>query len=149
MTFFIQIIDVRHGWLDVELELASQEHRFAASHVLNDPVRELAELGLTLANRQGGDRIVEFWLEPDYLELRAIQGRELALELIAIDKSPVHGSDREQMLASEVVDQVVAAREILRCLRIARPHFPVEPSGGHWREPFPETIVSELGKALA
>jgi hypothetical protein len=144
VAFFIQILDVRHGWLDVELHLASEQRRFGASHVLNDPVRELAELALALVNGEAGDLGVEFWLEPNWLELHANASRDVALELIEIDDM----AERSEVLASEVVDPTATAREILRCLQIARQWFPPAPDAGRWNAPFPDSLLSKLEKAL-
>ena len=138
MSFYIHIHEAVHGWLAIELTVGSRRLELMASDVYNDPLRELAELALFLANGQTGVRGVELHFEPDYYELRANKDDELRLQLVYVE-------DRH-VAPEEAITGTASAREILHCLRSAQPLLTASPpeDGRVWDEPFPELAVARL-----
>lgn len=149
MSFAIRINEARHGWLYMELWLGEQKLEWMASDVLNDPVRELAELALFIASGDAGARSVNFWLEPQGYELCATYNLELKLKLLFSDEA-YPSLWRPKLVTVEIIDRGTAAREILRCLRAAQPLFRTTPSpnGRVWNQPFPDAAMARLEAML-
>lgn len=149
MSFAINIANPRRGWIDVALSLGDERLEFAASDVANDPVRQLAELALSIVRGEQSKARAVFWLEPSGYELCASRDPELKLTLS-------HSGDAFSSLFDPVVvlrqpvDARTTAVEILRSLRTAKGLFAaaaaVDPRP--WAHPFPDALVTQLEAAL-
>jgi hypothetical protein len=131
VRFQLELANPRHGWLDVVVVLGERRNELVASSVLNDPVRELAELALFVMRGEHGDIAVRFWREPEWYELRATRG---ALTW------------RDYALA--VPSPRVVASEILRALRELEPQISVDGDSERWAHPFPAAQVDALAALL-
>lgn len=143
--FSIKITKAHANWIHIELEIGGARQVLMASSVLNDPLRELADLGVFIATREPGNLGARFWLEPNGLELRA-SWRQADLVLALYEADEAYPELRQPRLALEgVVDANEAARELLRCLNAARSLLTRE----QWRHDFPAERVSVLADAIA
>jgi hypothetical protein len=142
--FSISISNARVNWIDVDVSVGDVRRQFMASAVLNDPLRELADLGVFVATREAGTLGVRFWLEPAGLELRAYRRPELVLALYeADDASPA--LLRPRLVVEEEIDAAAAARAILGCLlRVEQILSPQT-----WQYAFPAERTSVLAHAIA
>ena len=147
MSFALELANPRAGWLDVTVALGPRI-AFSASHVLNDPLRELAELALFIASRDRGRCAVRFWLEPEGHELAADRDDTLRLTWRSADRARPDLVE-PRLVHARVVDAPRAiASEILRALRDVQPHLPVDGNSGIWSHPFPVAQVARLADAL-
>lgn len=149
MAFAINIGNPRAGWIDVDFRLDDQELRFSASSVLNDPVRELAELGLFIAHGHPWRARVLFWLEPEGYEVCASREPELVLR-VSYSEAPCTRRRDPTVVLERTIDPMATAMEILRCLRAAQPMFAAANAADarSWHT-FPYEQVLELEQALA
>jgi hypothetical protein len=149
MRFVLELTNPRAGWIDVAVAIGDDSFGFAASAVLADPIRELAELGLFIATGESGRAAVRFWLEPAGYELAVT--RDDAYKLAW---SYAHEA-RPQLLRPQLVHERVidapraVASEILRCLRDVQPLLPLDGDQRVWRHPFPMEAVTRLAGLLA
>lgn len=144
MPLSLTIHGARHGWLELELVLAEQRVSFAASDVLNDPVRELADLALFIARRGVGSARASFWLEPAGYELRAVRDWKLDLALVSAREAYpniTHG----ELVAEESVDAIVTARHIASQLRLAQQLLAGRTA---WKYGFPDDTLLAVWAAL-
>ena len=142
--FSISISNARANWIDINLNVGDELRQFMASSVLNDPLRELADLGVFIATREPGTLGVRFWLEPGGLELRAVWQPELVLVLYEADEA-YPALDRPRVVVEEVVEPNAAARELLRSL--LRAEHVLSPQT--WGHEFPAERASVLADAIA
>lgn len=114
------------------LALGDRRDTFSASAVLNDPVRDLAELALFVLRGEHGDITARFWLEPAWYELRATPGalvwrgyalafssaRVVASEIVRalreLQPQISAGGDRERWYHAFPAEQLAAAEALLR-----------------------------------
>ena len=145
MRFLLELTNPRAGWIDVAIAIGDDSFGFAASAVLNDPIRELAELGLVLASGESGRVAVRFWLEPAGYELAVTRADACTLAwTYAHDAMP--RLVRPQLVQECAIDAPRAiASEILRCLRAVQPLL----DGGAWPHPFPIEAATRLAGLLA
>ena len=120
--FRIDIRNPRHGWIDVDFVLGDRRFELTASHVLNDPVTELAELALFVARSDPGQADVTFWLEPAGYGLRASRGPDLKLAVLYAEYAGRRLWD-PSVVSEHPVGVSSTASEIVRCLRAAQPAF--------------------------
>ena len=149
MSFAINIENPRRGWIDVALSLGEERFEFAASDVANDPVRQLAELALSIVRGEPSKVRAVFWLEPSGYELCAGRDPDLKLTVSYSEHAFANLFDPAVVLR-ETVDAFATAAEILRSLRTAKSLFgaaaAVDPRP--WAHPFPDTLVTQLEAAL-
>lgn len=143
--FSIRISNARANWVDVSVSIGDERRQFMASSVLNDPLRELADLGVFIAAREPGTLGVRFWLEPAGIELRAFWKPELVLALYEADEAYPDLDRSRRIVVEQAVDSYAAAREILRCL-LDTEHV-VSPRT--WHHEFPAERASVLADAIA
>jgi hypothetical protein len=149
MSFAINITNPRRGWIDVEIRLGEQRFEFAASDVANDPVRQLAELALSLVRCEPPNARAVFWLEPSGYELSAIRDPELELMLSYSEDAFANLFDPSVVL-QQPVDASATAGEILRCLGTAKSLVAAAGAVDErpWAHPFPDALVGQLEAAL-
>ena len=145
MSFSIHVRGALHGWLTIEVTLGAELCSFDASDVYNNPLQELAELALFFASGARGARGVEFHIEPNHFELRAVYDEDLELQLVHVE-DVARGVHQATRVAAERPAPIAAAREILRCLRAAQPLVSALSfdRARVWDEPFPELAVARL-----
>lgn len=149
-TFAIHLLRPRSGWVDVDLTLGAHRVHFAASHVLNDPVEELAGFGLLLMQPQDvARRSVTFWLEPAGYELLASDEAPTELRLRYAKYAYPRLGDAIDV-ARIRLDRRACGAEIARCLRSASAEFVQARSENRhaWNQPFPEKLLSLLESTL-
>jgi len=149
MSFAINIENPRRGWIDVALSLGEERFEFAASDVANDPVRQLAELALSIVRGEPSKVRAVFWLEPSGYELCASRDPDLKLTVSYSEHAFANLFD-PAVLLRETVDAFATAVEILRSLRTAKSLFAVAAAVDPrpWAHPFPDTLVTQLEAAL-
>ena len=155
MTFSISIGEPRVGWLTASLRFDSQTYEFQFSDVANDPLTELAELGLSLLSDKYPMCSTTFWLEPEGYELRASRADILVLTLSHSDSAFAKLFPSLTLIGSMPVDGPGTAREILRALRAIAPLLTPDTSENRpteqrasWVHPYPLTLVEQLKNAL-
>jgi hypothetical protein len=145
VTFSISIRNPRHGWCDVELCLGEHRFEWAVSDVANDPVQQLADLGLFAAGHDLGRTSVTFWLEPAGYSLEAVRDPEWRLSL-QYSKHAFARLFDPTFVAEQSIDPRTCAVEILRCLRAARSELIAASSRSY---KFPDALLSQLEASLA
>lgn len=150
MSFAIELTNPRAGWLDVEVSFEGHSpFAFCASHVLNDPIRELAVLGLFLLTGQRGRFAVRFWLEPEGYELAATEHDDTySLQWSYAEEASPDLRDPTRLLDRPFSPRAIAS-ELLRALRAAEPLLPAKRTSSVWQHPFPADAVARLADALA
>lgn len=148
MRFRLDLTNPRAGWVDVALAIGDDSFGFAASDVLNDPIRELADLALFLATGEHGRIAATFWLEPagyelaithdDQVRLAWSYGHDARPQLRRPQLVHEHGLDAPRAIASE----------ILRSLRELQLLVPVDGDKGIWRHPYPMAAATRLAGIL-
>jgi hypothetical protein len=147
VTFAIDIGTPHHGWIDIDVTIDVERFAFSASHVLNDPIRELADLARFVASNERGRVRVLFWLEPQGYELAVTRDDELRIALHRSEMASPDLDDPVVLVLERPLEAIPFVREIVRCLRAVQPSFPV--AHEHWMEPFPTVLLDELvAKAL-
>lgn len=149
MSFAINIENPRSGWIDIELCVGERRFEFAASDVANDPVRELAELALSVVRGEPLRARAVFWLEPSGYELSALRDPQLELTVSYSEHAFASLFDPEVMLRHRV-DATETGAEILRCLRAAKGLLAKAATvdARPWAHAFPDDRLAELEAAV-
>jgi hypothetical protein len=142
VRFSIDLTDPRNGWIEVAVAIGEDSYGFSASDVLNDPIRELADLGLFLASSDHARVAVRFWLEPAGYELAVTRDRLTWSYAHNAGPNLVKPQVRQDL---EIETPHAIAREILRCLRDVHPLLDTK----NWRHPFPMETATRLAGVLA
>jgi len=148
VSFAIDFMQPRHGWLEVAVAFPTQRYTFAASHVLNDPIRELADLALLLAGGDHGKCIATFWLEPAGYELAAVLYDKP--QLVWTHWTQTFPRTQQPTLLEEfAIDAPRAvASELLRALTDLRSLVPADGDPDMWKHPYPAEQVDRLAALL-
>lgn len=149
-SFSITFGQPTHGWLPTEIRIGNEVVSFAASNVLNDPVRELATGARSLL--EGATTTVSrWWLEPLWHTL--ILERETDSESLCIQLYCDHPNERldpsiQQFTTAAPLRTV--CRGIAKSLRqMIREVEQSTYEGRHaWNSPFPEDTITEIYEAL-
>ena len=149
MRFLLELTNPRAGWIDVAVAIGDDSFGFAASDVLNDPIRELADLGMFVATGELGRLAATFWLEPAGYELAVTRDDLFRLAWsYARDARP--RLRRPQILHEHAIAApLTIASEILRCLREVQPLVPLDGDKSIWRHPYPMATATRLAGVLA
>ena len=149
MRFLLELTNPRAGWVDVALALGDDAFGFAASAVLNDPVRELAELGLFVARGERGRAAVTFWLEPAGYELAVIRDDACRLEWHYAHEARPRLVRPQLVHACPIEAPRAIASELLRCLRELQPLVPLDGDTSVWPHPYPMATATRLAGLLS
>ncbi len=147
LSFTIQIRDPNAGWLHARIVLGKQEFDLMFSEVANDPLRELAELGLFLVSNERFACGATFWLEPEGYELRASRDEELLLAMHYSDSAFANLFPPAKTLVSLAIDGPCVASEIVRALRVVEEQLAASERPG-WCHPFPIRLIEQLERKL-
>lgn len=148
VSFTIDFTQPRHGWIEVAVAFPAQRYTFAASHVLNDPIRELADLALLLASGEPGQCIATFWLEPAGYELSAVLYDKPCLVWTHWTQT-FPRTQQPTVLDELAIDSRRAiASELMRSLTALRSLVPAEGDPAMWKHAFPAPQLERLAGLL-
>ena len=149
MTFTLAIRHFRHGWADISLTFGPENLEFSASAVANDPLEELAELGVALLTGGSLPRQATFWLEPEGYDLLAwSQDGATWLALRYAECAFARLWEPIETRAKAVVTKRAVAHELHRALEACKDAVQLVNGTPHWCYPYPEALTAKLGAEL-